>query len=172
MPAAPVRAQAFVMQRVRTDSPYLRLVIASGVQRSPSFRAIVDRLEQSDLIVEVQCGRFNDSRLAGRTVFLSARPTVRYVLVEIGCPVTSVPALGTIGHELTHALEIASATWVVDSDTLAQLYEQIGFPTYGTNSTIFGQYETADALDAGEHVHHELFHASEPTRRLAQIVTK
>ena len=160
------------MQRVRTDSPYLRLVIASGVQRSPSFRAIVDRLEESDLIVEVQCGRFNDSRLAGRTVFLAATPTVRYVLVEISCPVTSTPALGTIGHELTHALEIASASWVVDGDTLAQLYGEIGFPTYGTNSTIFGQYETADALDAGEHVHHELFHPSEPTRRLAQIVTK
>jgi hypothetical protein len=172
MPAGPVRAQAVVMRRVRTDSPYLRLVIASGVQRSPSFRVIVDRLEQSDLIVEVQRGRFNESRLAGRTVFLAATPTVRYVLVEIGCPVTSTPALGTIGHELAHALEIASAPWVVDGDTLAQLYEQIGFPTYGANSTIFGQYETAGALDAGEHVHHELFHPSEPTRRLAQIVTK
>ena len=115
------------MQRVRTDSPYLRLVIASGVQRSPSFRAIVDRLEQSDLIVEVQCGRFNDSRLAGRTVFLSARPTVRYVLVR-SMPVTSCPAARS--HD-SHALEIASAPWVVDGDTLAQLYEQIGFPTYG-----------------------------------------
>jgi hypothetical protein len=31
--------------------------------------------------------------------------------------------------------------------------------------------ETADALDAGEHVHHELFHPSEPTRP-TQFVTK
>jgi len=160
------------MQRVRTDSPYLRLVLASGVQRSPTFRAIVDRLEQSDLIVEVQCGQFIDSRLAGRTVFLTARPTVRYVLIEINCPVTSVPALGTIAHELSHALEIAAAGWVVDSETLAQLYGQIGFPTYGPTSATFGQYETADALDAGERVHHELFHPSEPTRRLAWILTK
>ena len=91
------------MQRVRSDSPYLRLVIASGVQRSPTFRAIVDRLERSDL---------------------------------------------------------------------AHFYEQIGFPTDGPTSAAFGQYDTADALDAGERVHHELFHPSEPTRRLARILTK
>ena len=160
------------MQRVRTDSSYLRLVISSGIQRSATFRAMVERLERSDLIVEVQCGRFIDSRLAGRTVFLTARPAVRYVLVEISCPITSVPALGTIGHELSHALEIASARWVVDGETLAQLYGQIGYPTYGPTSEQFGQYETADALDAGERVHHELFHPSEPTRRLAWILTK
>jgi hypothetical protein len=160
------------MQRVRTDSPYLRLVIASGIQRSPTFRDLVDRLEQSDLIVEAQCGRFIDSRLAGRTVFLAATPSVRYVLVEVGCPVTSVPALGILAHELAHALEIASARWVVDGETLAQLYGQIGFPTYGPTAATFGTYETADALDAGERVHHELFHPSEPTRRLARILTK
>lgn len=160
------------MQRVRTGSPYLRLVIASGVERSPTFRTIVDRLEQSDLIVEVQCGRFVDSRLAGRTVLLAAPPAVRYVLVEIGCPVTSVPALGMLAHELAHAVEIATARWVVDGETLAQLYTQLGFPTYGPTSATFGSYETADALDAGERVHHELSHPSEPTRRLARILTK
>ena len=94
------------------------------------------------------------------------------MLVEIGCPVTSVPALGTLAHELSHALEIASARWVVDGETLARLYDQIGFPTYGPATAAFGQYETADALDAGERVHHELFHPSEPTRRLARILTK
>src|SRR5471032_3228116 len=48
------QAQAEGMERVRSDSRYLRLVIASGIERSPTFRRIVDRLEQSDLIVEVQ----------------------------------------------------------------------------------------------------------------------
>ena len=154
------------MQHVRTDSPYVRVVITSGIERSPSFRALVDQLEHSDLIVEVQCARLNDSRLAGRTVFLSAQPTVRYVLVEIECPAM----LRIVAHELSHALEIATARWVVDSETLAQLYGQIGFPTYGPAAPC-GQYETADALDAGERVHHEHLHATEPTR-LARILTK
>jgi len=167
LPAAPLRAEG-VMQRVRTDSPYVRVVITSGLERSASFRTIVDQLEQSDLIVEVQCARLNDSRLAGRTVFLAAAPTVRYVLIEVNCPV----AHRILAHELSHALEIAQAPWVVDGDTLAKHYGQVGFPTYGPTASDCGLFETADALDAGERVHHELLHPSEPTRRLARILTK
>jgi hypothetical protein len=53
--AAPAHAQGTRMKRVRAASPYLRLIIASGMERSPTFHTIVDQLEQSDAIVEVQC---------------------------------------------------------------------------------------------------------------------
>jgi hypothetical protein len=166
------RAQADALQRVRTDSRYLRLVMASGIERSPTFRQIVDRLEQSDVIVEIQCGQFAGSILAGRTVLLAAQPTVRYLLVEIACPMTSVPALHIVAHELRHALEIADASWVVDGPTLAKLYQDIGYPSHGPTTESYGQFETADALDAGERVHHELFHPGDPTRRVARDATK
>jgi hypothetical protein len=169
--AAPARVQAG-SPRVRTSSPYLRLLIASGVERSPTFRAIVERLETSDLIVEVECGRFTGSSLAGRTALLAALPDVRYVLVEVGCPLSSAPALAIIGHELRHALEIASARWVVDGETLALFYTQIGFQNRVARTASYGQFETTDALDAGERVHHELFHPPELSRGLAQVVTK
>jgi hypothetical protein len=167
---APARAQATDIPRVRAASPYLRLVIASGMERSPTFHAIVDQLEQSDVIVEVQCGQMNGSRLAGRTVLLAVQPGIRYVLVEVACPVTSVPALCIIGHELRHALEIASAPAVVDGESLAQLFTEIGFQSRITN--LDGQFETADAVAAGERIHHELFHPEDSTRRLAQDSTK
>ena len=169
--AGPALAQTDRVLRVRTDSDYLRLVIASGMQRSATFRAIVERLEQSDVIVEVQCGHFVNTTLAGRTVLLSAQPDVRYVLVEVSCPVLSVPALATLGHELRHALEIATARWVVDSDSLALLYSEIGFPNERAKVAAFGQFETADALDAGERIHHELFHPGDFSR-MAQVITK
>jgi hypothetical protein len=170
--AAPARAQAGPLPRVRASSPYLRLLIASGIERSPTFREIVERLEESDLIVEVECGRFSGTTLAGRTVLLAAMADVRYVLTEVACPATSVPALSTVGHELRHALEIASARWVVDGETLALLYTQIGYQNRGAKSASYGQFETADALDAGERVHHELFHPPELSRGLAQVITK
>ena len=166
------QAQADGMERVRSDSRYLRIVIASGIERSPTFRRIVDRLEQSDLIVEVQCGHFTGSMLAGRTVLLSAQPGVRYLLVEIACPVASVPALHIVAHELRHALEIADARWVVDGPTLAKLYRDIGFLTCGPTTENYGEFETADALEAGERVHHELFHPGDPTPRVARNATK
>jgi len=172
LPATYAQAQADSVQRVRTDSRYLRLVIASGIERSPTFRRIVDRLERSDLIVEVQCGHFIGSQLAGRTVFLSAQPGVRYVLVEIACWATSAPSLHMLGHELRHALEIADATWVVDGPTLAQLYQGIGFPTCGRLGPEIGEFETADALDAGVRVHHEQFHQGDLPRRAAANAAK
>ncbi len=127
LPAVP--AQAHGLDRVRTDSENLRLLISSGLKRSPTLRAIVDRLDASDVIVEVQCGQFRSVLLAGRTVLLSARPSVRYVLVEIACPMADGASLEILGHELRHALEIASAPWVVDEPSLEKLYTQIGFST-------------------------------------------
>jgi hypothetical protein len=172
LPAAYARAQAGVAEHVRTDSRYLRLVVASGIERSPTFRQIVDRLERSDVIVEVQCGHFIGSQRAGRTVLLSAQPGIRYVLVELACWAASGPSLHMIGHELRHALEIADAPWVVDGPTLALLYQNIGFPTSGMAATeTFGAFETADALEAGERVHHELFHPEDPAR-VARNATK
>jgi hypothetical protein len=172
LPAAYAQAQAVSLERVRTDSRYLRLVVASGIERSPTFRRIVDRLEQSDVIVEVQCAHFVGSLRAGRTVLLSAQPGIRYVLVEVACWATTGPSLHMIGHELRHALEIAEAPWVVDSPTLAQLYQNIGFPTLGTAALeTFGEFETEDALEAGERVHHELFHPEDPAR-VARNATK
>ena len=167
--AAP--AQARGPERVRGDSEDMRRLILSGLQRSPTFSAMVDRLEASDLIVEVQCGQFKSAVLAGRTVLLSARPSVRYVLVEIACPMAQAAALEILGHELRHALEIASAPWVVDEPSLERLYKQIGYSTCAKPGG-FGEFETADAIEAGERVHHELFHQAASTRRVAQLLTK
>jgi hypothetical protein len=149
----------------------MRQLIWSGLQRSATFKASVDRLQASDLIVEVQCGWFKSSRLAGRTVLLSAQPSVRYVLIEIACPMAEAAALEILGHEFRHALEIASVPWVVDEQSVVKLYTQIGYPTCGKTGGP-GEYETADAIEAGERVHHELFHPAASTRRVAQVLTK
>jgi len=168
LPAVPAQAQ---LDRVRGNSVDMRQLLSSGLRRSPTFKAIVDRLEASDLIVEVQCGQFRSSQLAGRTVLLSARPIVRYVLVEIACPIADAAALEILGHELRHALEIASATWVVDELSLEKLYTQIGYPSC-VKTGGSGEFETADAVEAGERVHHELFHPAASTRRVTQLLTK
>ena len=99
------------------------------------------------------------------------RPSVRYVLVEIACPMSEAAAIAILGHELRHALEIASAPSVVDERSLEQLYTQIGFsPCLKAGG--FSDFETEDALDAGERVHHELFHPAASTRRVAHAITK
>jgi hypothetical protein len=169
LPAVP--AQAHGLDRVRGDSEDIRRLLSSGLQRSATFSAVVDRLEASDVIVEVQCGHFKSTLLAGRTMLLGVRPSVRYVLVEIACPMSEAAAIVILGHELRHALEIASAPSVVDERSLEQLYTRIGFSTC-LKPGGFTDFETEDALDAGEQVHHELFHPAASTRRVAHAITK
>ena len=164
-------AQAHWPDRVRPNSEGMRQLISSGLRRSATFRTIAEQLQVSDLIVEVQCGQFKSSLLAGRTVLLSARPSVRYVLVEIACPMAESPALEILGHELRHALEIASAPWVIDEPSLGKLYTQIGYSSCVKTGGV-SEFETADAIEAGERVHHELLHQAASTRRVAQLLTK
>ena len=49
------------------------------------------------------------------------------------------------------------------------VFTEIGFQSRITN--LDGQFETADAVAAGERIHHELFHPEDSTRRLAQDST-
>src|SRR6185369_11968114 len=150
----------------------MRVLIASGLQRSPTFGAIVQRLERSDLIVEVQCAYFRRSSRLGRTALLTTRPGVRYVLVEVACGLTPAAGLEILGHELRHAVEIASAPSVVDEASLGRLYTQIGFSTCNGPGAGHGEFETEDAREAGDRVHHELSHPAASTRRVAQVTPK
>jgi hypothetical protein len=59
----------------------------------------------------------------------------------------------------------------LDDRTLAIFDTQIGFPNRVARTASYGRFD-ADALDAGERVHHELFHPPELSRGLAQEVTK
>jgi hypothetical protein len=54
---------------------------------------------------------------------------------------------------------------VVDGPTLSQLYQSIGYTTpWKSAMEMFGEFETEDALEAGERVHRELFHPEDPAR--------
>jgi hypothetical protein len=97
------------------------------------------------------------SRLAGRTVLLAVQPGIRYLLVEVGCSVMSGPALcrscATRGGR-----RIAGAA--VQRDWFSK-----------SNGEPRRSFETADAVAAGERIHHELFHPEDSTRHLAQDST-
>ena len=150
----------------------MRRLISAGIERSTTFGAAVRRLDASDLIVEVQCGRFRQSSRLGRTVLLTTRPGVRYVLVEIACGLTPDAGLQILGHELRHAVEIADAPWVVDEPSLGRHYTHIGFSTCAVQGAGHGEFETAGALEAGDRVHYELSHPDASTRRIAHVTAK
>jgi hypothetical protein len=151
------RAEAF--ERIRSESALLTSVIQTGFERSASFRSLVERIEQSDVIVHLTCSRFKSSSLAGQTLLASAGPDVRYLRVQINCQQADLALLSVVGHEMQHVVEIASTPSVVDDKSFARLFRTIGFSTcLGSEPD---RFETSAALAAGERVRAEYFHYSE-----------
>ncbi len=135
---------------IRSRSPLLSDAISTGTERSATFRALVDRIERSDLIVYVTCAKFSSTTLRGRTWLAAARPGARYVRVDIRCYGLSVVFPSILAHELQHVVEIAAEPLVVDDRSFARLYSTIGFRECDT------EFETSEAQRVGERVQLEL----------------
>jgi len=138
--------------RIRVQSGRLRSELTHVIDRSPTLRAIVGQIEQSDVIVHVTCEHFVSVTLEGRTVWGSAGPDVRYVRVQIDCMLPDQRLVAILGHELQHVAEIAAAADVVDSGSFTRLFKTIG---YSCGARWPERYETEQALEVGERVRQE-----------------
>jgi hypothetical protein len=156
-----IRSHAEGFERIRPQSNLLADAIESGVQRSATFRSIVERLERSDVIVHLTCSRFPSGLIAGRTLLASATPTVRYIRVQILCQQLEPELVAIVAHELQHVLEIASTPSVVDEDSLARLFKTIGFAT--CLAPVSERYETMAAIEIGARARLEFLRHSEST---------
>src|SRR5919109_1124611 len=113
--ASAVRCPRTENPAVRSDDPYVQSLIATGIERSPTFASLVDDLEQSDVVAFVEASRQLPSTLSGYLMFVTNTSACRYVLIRVTTRYTDVQTIGTIGHELQHAAEIAAHPEVVDS---------------------------------------------------------
>src|SRR5688572_31859087 len=97
-----------------------------GYAGSTTFRALVDALERSDLIVHIE-RRADAGPGRGSMHFVAGVERNRYVRITLhgSAPMDAVVAL--LGHELQHAAEVADATWVSDAAGCARVYETIGY---------------------------------------------
>jgi len=140
---------ALPFTRVRPIDERASELLLDAWTSSPTVQALVETIEASDLIVQVE----SQPVLAvfrARLRFMSAVPGCRYLRVSIkvpGLPETLLPALA---HELQHAVEIAQAADVVDERTLTDLFRRIGSETKHT------VYETEAAVAVEELVRWEL----------------
>lgn len=117
---------------VRSAEPELVELLAEGVGRSPSLRALTAVLDESDVIVYLQCE--TDPRVVvlgmdARLMFLSRVAGRRYLVARIRCSLSQEAQLPLMAHELRHAVEIAAAPQVVDIASMTSHYERIGIET-------------------------------------------
>jgi hypothetical protein len=142
--------------RIRTPDPRIRSLIEEGLRTSPTFRALADRIEQSDVVVYVHC-EASPSRVGGRLTFVSAAGGFRYVVVRMGWLPSSRQQIAMLGHELQHAVEIADTPAIVDAASLAHAYRRMAGAKEVTRAgAVTTAFDTDAANAAGSRVLREL----------------
>jgi len=122
-PAYPQEAGAVHGSHVRARDRKAAALLGLGVTASPTFRLLLDTLEHSDLIVYVETRPMS---LPGQLQLAAVVSGSRYLRVSVRLPGRDADLVAWLGHELQHAVELASAPEVVDQDSLLRHYERIG----------------------------------------------
>ena len=106
-------------------------LLERGHAASRTLSGLIDALENSDVIVHIEEQWLLDGARLGETQFVAAAGGQRYLRIHLDPRIHDEAAIAMLGHELQHAWEIADARWVVDEETLAQLYVRIGYASHG-----------------------------------------
>jgi hypothetical protein len=141
------------LPHIRSDDRRLRALIDDALAASATVRALVERINASDVVVYVECETAPNARGPGRLNFVSAAGGYRYVLVRIK-PKRRAAAMAILAHELQHAVEIAEMPAVVDEASLAREYARIGYRNPGVHSGL--AFDTRAAVQTGRRVEEEL----------------
>lgn len=138
------------MRHVRAADRLTEKRLRTGFEQSPTFAALLRRLEQSDLVIYVEAVSRLPGALDGRLIIQPPAHGVRYVRIQFTQRGNPSETIAVIGHELRHAVEVADATTVVDERGLAALYRRIGIDS-GNNL-----FDTTEARETGRRVLREL----------------
>jgi hypothetical protein len=110
---------------VRSHNKRILAALDDARRRSPTFEALLSRVEASDVIVYIESGRCGSPQVWSCVAIASGRP-YRYLRVTLDTDHSRQLIIAQLAHELQHAVEIAEAPDVVDGATLRALYGRIG----------------------------------------------
>jgi hypothetical protein len=115
--------------RVRAMQPRVEKLITAGMERSPSFRRLVHRLEQSDVIVYIDA-RYDLRVGVGASMrFLATSASDRFVRIQLDARHNSQMLVALLAHELQHAVEVADNAAIRSADDLRVFYRDTGLRT-------------------------------------------
>src|SRR5262249_1397733 len=157
--AAVAEDQGTVISNVRGIDDASSTLIRDLVARSAIGRDLVDQIDRSDLVVYVRRRMFPTTTLNGRIGFVPSDCSRRLVAIEVAAPRTYVEERSSLGHELQHAVEIASDPTVCNAASLSTLFSRIGDLT-NQSTPSEESYETHAAAEMGTRIRRELLQAA------------
>ena len=139
------------ISRVRSSDPVITALIDRATAHSPTFRLLRLRLESSDGIVYIEPGTCGHGARACLKMWMSVSGPYRFlrIIVDRQKADSDVDFMGSIGHELQHAIEALSQPSMTDGAKLYNFFRRAA-PTDNN------RFETAAAIKAGDAVRHEL----------------
>jgi len=133
-------------------SPAIADTLAAVYPQSPTIRALVRAIEESDVIVHVVALRHHHRhQLDGMMQFGVAAGGVRFLRVAVDEWLPPDRRAAILGHELQHAVEVAREPSVIDPASFARFYRLIG-EHIGSGEA----YETAAGPAAATRVREEI----------------
>ena len=150
-PSPPDVAIDGIAFHVRATDPRAQAWIRAGAAASRTFRALLSRLGESDLIVHVEIVDRIIGGAVGQMYFVTATGGVRYVRIEVVADRDDGRMVALVGHELQHAVEVADAPRVRDSKALGMLYRGMLEKAFGGT-----HYDSVAARVAEERVKSEV----------------
>jgi len=125
-------------------------LLQEAERRSPTIRALVAALEQTDIVIYVELAASVPNR-TGRLTFMAANRSFRMFRISLDMRNQADDQIKWLGHELAHALEVAMAPEVRSEASLKQLYARIGRRVDGGPD-----FETHSAEETGRRVKEEI----------------
>jgi hypothetical protein len=141
--------------RIHRDGRIEQL-IADGLGLSPTFRDVVERLNNSDVVVYVRGHNEATRREDGYLQFIGTAAGYRYLQAHIRYSTSRAHQIALIGHELFHAVEVAAAASVIDVPSFAREYARIGFVSHTFRVSGAVAYDTHAAIRTGDQILREL----------------
>lgn len=131
--------------RVRPLSDRSDRLLAVGRELSPTIKAMLARVEASDIIMQLDLSLDMDVPNAV-TRLVTSTPDFRYVRVSINPRLSPLRRLELLAHELQHVLEIAADPTVRTQHAMRDYFTRIGRRERHNNA-----FETDAAINV-EHV--------------------
>jgi hypothetical protein len=140
---------------VRASAADLVTLLGDGVKKSSTLRALTDRLTKSDVIVYVRPDVVGKNGAQAHLTFLSSAGGYRYLVVHVPVGQSKTQQMAMLGYQLQHAVAIADAPSVTDSDSLRKEFERIGKVTPSATGRDFS-FDSQPASQARQRILREL----------------
>ena len=135
---------------IRTRDRELRALVVQAMRASPTVRALIERINASNVVVYVLCESDPNARTGGRLNFVGAGGDVRYVAIRLKKFSSRAVRIAMLAHELQHAVEIADTPSIVDEESLVRAYERMGNSKFNADGRM--TFDTSSAVETGYRV--------------------